>query len=876
MSCSSDEQSDKECPLCMETFEIDDVNFYPCKCEYQICRFCWHRIRTDENGLCPACRQPYPEDPVNFKPLSTADVQKIKSEKKMKAQAERQRISESRKHLSTYRVLQKNLVYVVGLSSRVADPEVLKRPEYFGRFGKISKIVVGTTTNVLPQLVPTHTAYVTYTKIEEALKAIVGVNNAALDGRLVKASLGTTKYCSSFLRSQLCYKPECMYLHEIADSDISFTKDDMHMGKHAEYEKRLIDTVLAPKSTQFSIPHTPVATVPPTPRQPSVITQTTARQTSSEERQQAWLAKNGWDSEGTGGAKLPDFDDMPTIEQANRQQQLLQEKTKLEKKKAGASASDKENDDTRLAGEIEKYRDEKEREERERREREEIERQRLRRSLEAEEERIRLEKEVATALERERMEMERLEKEKIERERLEAEAIRREKEESEQRERDRLESERVEREAAATREPSPPLTDLEPLSSISESSFIGALSSALPTTTSQTSRLHSWTKGTQENLLFDSPINAPAPVTSWQALLGLTPSEPPLSPSFADNVSHQPVHTLFGTQNVVNVQQPVQKASQQPLYSRTPAITTPPPGLNGFISDADDDLGFDPFSESAKGLADLLEEERRFHHSVQHSHSPFSHSHMPFSSVQHAAAFQQHAQTIAAQQVYMQQMAAMQVQQVHHLAQQREREREQTLNGLGESWMRNMHQLERTSNAPSQHFNLQQSQRQHIDVFGCNGFDSHHPSSPHNGYAPPPGLGLPQQRSMQSHQSHQGQHSHQSHVHGMGQQQNHPVSQGQTAQKPASLTEWQEGLKALLPNVNIRFAIDMEQQQPTQYTAQQQQQPQSRWPHSSTSHNGQHVNPASLFCENRNDQMTSGRVMPHIPPPPGFSIHTNR
>lgn len=23
----------------------------------QICRFCWHRIRTDENGLCPACRK---------------------------------------------------------------------------------------------------------------------------------------------------------------------------------------------------------------------------------------------------------------------------------------------------------------------------------------------------------------------------------------------------------------------------------------------------------------------------------------------------------------------------------------------------------------------------------------------------------------------------------------------------------------------------------------------------------------------------------------------------------------------------------------------------------------------------------------------------
>lgn len=46
-----------ECPLCLEPLEIDDVNFFPCTCGYQICRFCWHRIRTDENGLCPACRK---------------------------------------------------------------------------------------------------------------------------------------------------------------------------------------------------------------------------------------------------------------------------------------------------------------------------------------------------------------------------------------------------------------------------------------------------------------------------------------------------------------------------------------------------------------------------------------------------------------------------------------------------------------------------------------------------------------------------------------------------------------------------------------------------------------------------------------------------
>ncbi|VDK47627.1 unnamed protein product [Anisakis simplex] len=235
---------DFQCPLCMELLEIDDIDFYPCKCEYQICRFCWHRLRTDENGLCPACRQPYPENPVNFKPLSASDLLKIKSEKKQKQQQQRLKICESRKHLSAYRVLQKNLVYVVGLSTRVADPEILKRPEYFGKYGRILKVAVGSFASSNGPQSASCTAYVTYAKYEDALRAIQSVNNAQLDGRIVKASLGTTKYCSSFLRSQPCHKPECMYLHDVADNEVSFTKDDMHLGKHAEYEKKLIETTL--------------------------------------------------------------------------------------------------------------------------------------------------------------------------------------------------------------------------------------------------------------------------------------------------------------------------------------------------------------------------------------------------------------------------------------------------------------------------------------------------------------------------------------------------------------------------------------------------------------------------------------------------------
>ena len=45
------------------------------------------------------------------------------------------------------RVVQKNLVFVVGLSNRLADTEVLKRQEYFGKYGKILKVVINSSTS---------------------------------------------------------------------------------------------------------------------------------------------------------------------------------------------------------------------------------------------------------------------------------------------------------------------------------------------------------------------------------------------------------------------------------------------------------------------------------------------------------------------------------------------------------------------------------------------------------------------------------------------------------------------------------------------------------------------------------------------------------
>ncbi|CAH0403547.1 unnamed protein product [Chilo suppressalis] len=233
-----------ECPLCMEPLEVDDLHFYPCTCGYQICRFCWNRIREGENGLCPACRKAYPENPADFTPLSQEQVAAIKTEKKAREQKRRNKTLESRRALANVRVVQNNLVFVVGLPVRLADPEILKRQEYFGKYGKIHKVVINQSTAYAGSQGPSASAYVTYVSPADALRAIQGVNNVTLDGRVLKGSLGTTKYCANFMKNQPCPKSDCMYLHELGDPKASFTKEEMHAGLHQVYERKLHNQLL--------------------------------------------------------------------------------------------------------------------------------------------------------------------------------------------------------------------------------------------------------------------------------------------------------------------------------------------------------------------------------------------------------------------------------------------------------------------------------------------------------------------------------------------------------------------------------------------------------------------------------------------------------
>ncbi|TEB35932.1 hypothetical protein FA13DRAFT_1810578 [Coprinellus micaceus] len=233
----SDEEEDQECPLCLEEMDISDLNFKPCVCGYQICRFCWHHIKENLNKRCPACRRVYTDEGVEFKPVATQDHKRLTQQKKQRDREKKELETLGRKHLANVRVVQRNVVYVVGIGPRFAKEELiptLRSNEYFGQYGKISKILLVKRT-APGGGGPVVGLYITYTRREDAARAISAVDGAASPGGgrdIMRASYGTTKYCMAFLRNQTCNDHNCMNLHEWGDEKDCFTKEDLTTLKH--------------------------------------------------------------------------------------------------------------------------------------------------------------------------------------------------------------------------------------------------------------------------------------------------------------------------------------------------------------------------------------------------------------------------------------------------------------------------------------------------------------------------------------------------------------------------------------------------------------------------------------------------------------------
>ena len=135
--------------------------------------------------------------------------------------------------LSESRIITKNLVYVIGLSSSIANKEKLVKHEYFGQYGTIIKIVVNKNRayNQNSPYGPSYSAYVTFSKPSEASIAILSLDETMVDSHLIRASFGTTKYCSFFLKNIECTNKDCLFLHKIADENDIIKRGDLNSNR---------------------------------------------------------------------------------------------------------------------------------------------------------------------------------------------------------------------------------------------------------------------------------------------------------------------------------------------------------------------------------------------------------------------------------------------------------------------------------------------------------------------------------------------------------------------------------------------------------------------------------------------------------------------
>lgn len=285
----SDDEEAPECPLCMEELDPSDVNFKPCCCGYQICRFCHHQIIHNLNGLCPACRRKYEDQEIQFQPVDPEEMKRLQQAKALKQKANKQLESLGRRHLRDVRIVRKDMVYVTGMTMGNDDREeflsLLRSNDYFGQYGKISKIFLrkGTSSSD-PSANSVNSSspgdddlgiYITYLRREDAARAISALDGYPAPnnpGKTLKASYGSTKYCLSWLRGVKCEDgPGCMGMHEWAGEGDTFTREDMTTVQHAIKDSGTsMDLQLQSQQRSASSIHKPVSSIPPISKQSKI------------------------------------------------------------------------------------------------------------------------------------------------------------------------------------------------------------------------------------------------------------------------------------------------------------------------------------------------------------------------------------------------------------------------------------------------------------------------------------------------------------------------------------------------------------------------------------------------------------------------------
>lgn len=231
MSNNPEASSVKECPLCCNPLKDQELDWYPCPCGYQVCAFCFERLKqTPSLNKCASCQRPFDPDAAQrigpqFKPAINPTF-----------------------HATTVSYyLATKIVQVIGIPDNLFSPQILMQDEYFGQYGPIDKMSVDSTqtapsaktvlstTNINDPSHPLKSVFVKFKNDADATACIL-----AFEGHpQIQCSRSVVELCPKASNGRSCNKANCLKRHrQCRQSDLSIPTHDID-SKDSDLRNRI-------------------------------------------------------------------------------------------------------------------------------------------------------------------------------------------------------------------------------------------------------------------------------------------------------------------------------------------------------------------------------------------------------------------------------------------------------------------------------------------------------------------------------------------------------------------------------------------------------------------------------------------------------------
>lgn len=133
-----------------------------------------------------------------------------KEEKGKKKKLRMEQSSETLRYLlEDVRIVQTNIIFVLGLPKQLSKPKIIQKHEFFGQYGKILKVKINSRLGFKNK----QSVIIVYSSPSEAALAVLCANKVIINKKKVRVSLGMNKFCFNFVLRNQCKFSKCSFIH---------------------------------------------------------------------------------------------------------------------------------------------------------------------------------------------------------------------------------------------------------------------------------------------------------------------------------------------------------------------------------------------------------------------------------------------------------------------------------------------------------------------------------------------------------------------------------------------------------------------------------------------------------------------------------------